>query len=183
MFQDLRTGTKLLILCSLFIVTIGVTTFALVAEKKIAINFARKELIGNQYLAILRNVYAAILASRRIDRTAAQPGAPTDELIQALTSADIAAAGALQTANLEQALVAKLREFQSHRDPDARTGIVPSDAERIFDAFFTTKSDGMGMGLAICRSIVEAHSGHLWVSSSVLHGSIFHVELPSGRPG
>jgi signal transduction histidine kinase len=66
---------------------------------------------------------------------------------------------------------------------DSGTGIDSNDAERIFDAFFTTKSDGMGMGLAICRSIVEAHSGHLWVSSGVPHGSIFHVELPSGRHG
>jgi signal transduction histidine kinase len=49
---------------------------------------------------------------------------------------------------------------------------------RIFDAFFTTKSNGMGMGLAICRSIVEAHGGRLWASAAIPNGSIFHIALP-----
>jgi C4-dicarboxylate-specific signal transduction histidine kinase len=64
---------------------------------------------------------------------------------------------------------------------DSGPGVESSNMDRIFDAFFTTKSDGMGMGLAICRSIVEAHGGRLWASSGALHGSIFYVELPSGR--
>jgi signal transduction histidine kinase len=62
---------------------------------------------------------------------------------------------------------------------DSGTGIDPIDIERIFDAFFTTKPNGMGMGLAICRSIVEAHSGRLWVSAAIPHGTIFHVVLPT----
>jgi PAS domain S-box-containing protein len=62
---------------------------------------------------------------------------------------------------------------------DSGTGIDFNDLGRVFDAFFTTKSNGMGMGLAICRSIVEAHGGRLWASAGVLHGSIFHVVLPS----
>jgi signal transduction histidine kinase len=61
---------------------------------------------------------------------------------------------------------------------DSGSGIDPDDLERIFNAFFTTKARGMGMGLAICRSIVEAHGGRLWASAGVAHGSIFHVVLP-----
>jgi signal transduction histidine kinase len=62
---------------------------------------------------------------------------------------------------------------------DTGTGIDPNDLNRIFDAFFTTKVNGMGIGLAICRSIVEAHGGTLSVSAAVPHGSVFHVVLPA----
>jgi PAS domain S-box-containing protein len=61
---------------------------------------------------------------------------------------------------------------------DSGAGIDPDDMGRIFDAFFTTKSHGMGLGLAICRSIVEAHGGRLWASAAIPHGSVFHVALP-----
>jgi PAS domain S-box-containing protein len=61
---------------------------------------------------------------------------------------------------------------------DTGTGIDPIHMGRIFDAFFTTKSTGMGMGLAICRSIVEIHGGRLWASAATPHGSVFHVVLP-----
>ena len=64
---------------------------------------------------------------------------------------------------------------------DSGTGIDPQNAERIFDAFFTTKSNGMGMGLAICRSIIEAHGGSLSASRGVPSGSVFHVVLPAAR--
>jgi C4-dicarboxylate-specific signal transduction histidine kinase len=62
---------------------------------------------------------------------------------------------------------------------DTGTGINPNDLDRIFDAFFTTKVNGMGIGLAICQSIVEAHGGTLSVSAAVPHGSVFHVVLPA----
>ena len=61
---------------------------------------------------------------------------------------------------------------------DSGTGIDPQNRDRIFDAFFTTKSNGMGMGLSICRSIVEAHGGRLSVSGAHPHGSVFQVFLP-----
>ena len=66
MFRNLRTSTKILLLCSMFMISIGITTYALVAEKRLAIDFAQKELAGTRFLTSLRGVYAAILtASRR----------------------------------------------------------------------------------------------------------------------
>jgi signal transduction histidine kinase len=62
---------------------------------------------------------------------------------------------------------------------DTGTGIDPGHIERVFDPFFTTKARGMGMGLSICRSIVAAHGGRLWVSPGNPHGTVFHVGLPS----
>ena len=62
---------------------------------------------------------------------------------------------------------------------DSGPGIDPKDRDRIFDVFFTTKSQGMGMGLSICRSIVESHGGRLWASTRRPHGSIFYLTLPS----
>jgi signal transduction histidine kinase len=62
---------------------------------------------------------------------------------------------------------------------DSGTGIDPNSMNRIFDAFFTTKAHGMGMGLSICRSIVEAHGGQLSASRAHPHGSTFEITLPA----
>jgi signal transduction histidine kinase len=61
---------------------------------------------------------------------------------------------------------------------DNGIGVVPENMERIFDVFFTTKSDGMGIGLAVCRSIVEAHGGALYIARTGPHGSVFRIALP-----
>jgi signal transduction histidine kinase len=61
---------------------------------------------------------------------------------------------------------------------DSGPGVAIENLEKIFEAFFTTKPEGMGMGLSICRSIVEAHGGRLWASRSD-RGLIFHVFLPA----
>jgi signal transduction histidine kinase len=64
---------------------------------------------------------------------------------------------------------------------DTGTGIDPKDIDHIFEAFFTTKSNGMGIGLSICKSIIEDHSGHLWASPDLKHGSVFYISLPIGK--
>jgi signal transduction histidine kinase len=61
---------------------------------------------------------------------------------------------------------------------DSGKGIASQDVGRIFNPLFTTKSDGMGMGLSICRSIIEAHDGRLWVAGNTPRGAVFQFVLP-----
>jgi signal transduction histidine kinase len=61
---------------------------------------------------------------------------------------------------------------------DTGTGIEPHDCDRIFDPLFTKKSGGMGMGLFICRSIIEAHNGRIWVAPNKPDGTVFQFVLP-----
>jgi C4-dicarboxylate-specific signal transduction histidine kinase len=62
---------------------------------------------------------------------------------------------------------------------DTGSGIDPSNMDRIFQPLFTTKARGMGMGLSICRSIIENHDGRIWASAGASRGSIFQVDLPT----
>ena len=62
---------------------------------------------------------------------------------------------------------------------DTGKGVEPSAADRIFSPLFTTKAHGMGMGLSICRSIVEAHEGRLWATANLPRGAIFHFTVPA----
>jgi len=63
---------------------------------------------------------------------------------------------------------------------DSGTGLPQANPERVFEAFYTTKSSGLGMGLSICRSIVEAHGGRLWATPNEPHGAVFCIMLPIG---
>lgn len=65
---------------------------------------------------------------------------------------------------------------------DTGAGINSQDFDRIFNPLFTTKSDGMGMGLSICRAIVEAHQGRLWATPNTPRGAVFQFTLRAERP-
>jgi hypothetical protein len=64
---------------------------------------------------------------------------------------------------------------------DSGPGIDPEQLERVFDSFYTSKPSGMGLGLAICRSIVDAHAGRLWADANVPGGAVFQFTLPAGN--
>jgi C4-dicarboxylate-specific signal transduction histidine kinase len=64
---------------------------------------------------------------------------------------------------------------------DSGPGIDPEHLERVFDAFYTTKSNGVGMGLSICRSIIEAHGGRLWADANEARGAVFQFTLPNAE--
>jgi signal transduction histidine kinase len=66
---------------------------------------------------------------------------------------------------------------------DTGIGIAPSDVEQVFKPLFTTKTHGMGMGLSICRSIIESHNGRISVSAGDERGCVFHVILPTNGRG
>jgi hypothetical protein len=63
---------------------------------------------------------------------------------------------------------------------DSGPGLDPVHLDRIFSAFYTTKADGLGMGLSICRAIIEAHRGQLWATANVPNGATFQFTLPAG---
>jgi signal transduction histidine kinase len=64
---------------------------------------------------------------------------------------------------------------------DSGPGLAQASPERIFEAFYTTKSSGLGMGLSICRSIVDAHGGRLWATPNEPRGAVFCMTLPIGE--
>ena len=66
---------------------------------------------------------------------------------------------------------------------DSGPGLDPEHLERVFDSFYTTKPSGMGLGLSICRSIIDAHGGRLWAAANEPKGAVFQFTLPAGSAG
>jgi C4-dicarboxylate-specific signal transduction histidine kinase len=62
---------------------------------------------------------------------------------------------------------------------DSGPGLAPESIDRLFESFYTTKPDGLGMGLSICHSIIEAHQGRLWATANVPRGAVFQFTLPA----
>ena len=121
-------------------------------------------------------------------RTRLEDGLPTVigsevQLQQVVLNLVMNAKDALQSTSLHREL--RIKSARTEKDlvevsiEDSGTGISASELETIFRPMFTTKSHGMGMGLSICRSIVEAHSGRIWVASSSESGTAFRFSLPA----
>ena len=66
---------------------------------------------------------------------------------------------------------------------DSGEGLDPANLERVFDAFYTTKPEGMGMGLAISQTIIESHGGRLWATANSPNGAVFQFTLSTGANG
>ncbi len=119
MFKDLRTSTKLFLLCAIFAGAIILATYSLIEEKQIAIGFVRKELAGTQYLDALRGVYRALLADAS---QGAQPQASLDAVLEALPKAEAESGGSLHTVALAENLATTVRKLASAvPGPEKRT--------------------------------------------------------------
>jgi signal transduction histidine kinase len=118
MFKNFRTSTKLLVLCATFMISISLPIYGLVKEKNIAIDFARKELSGSQYLATVREIYAAILAVN--GEFPPGPGASNRAVLATLADAELQVRGQLQTGELSQALARSLRQLGPGGASDAQ---------------------------------------------------------------
>jgi signal transduction histidine kinase len=114
MFKNLRTSTKLTLLCAMFIISIAATTYSLVAEKQIAIAFARKELIGSKFLGTLSSIYHTVLTGRPFNPLAPEPDASAHKMVESLTTTQSDAALALHTREVDQELSSALSRLGSN---------------------------------------------------------------------
>ena len=105
-FKNLRTSTKLFLLCGMFVGAIVLATYSLIEEKQIAIGFVRKELVGAQYLEVLGGVYAAI-PNENSDASHAS----ADAALDALAKAEAETGGSLHTAQLAETLATAVRDL------------------------------------------------------------------------
>ena len=113
MFRDLRAGTKFLILCLVSLALTSVATYALLVEKQIAINFARKELVGSKYLALLQSIYVTVLKNQANGDLGDRQGTSARDAIDSLARADAETSGTLHIAKAAEALATTLRGLET----------------------------------------------------------------------
>ncbi|MGI9482053.1 MAG: sensor histidine kinase [Hyphomicrobiales bacterium] len=113
MFTDLRTGTKLVILCSMFIAALVATTYSLIAEKQIAIKFARKELIGTRYIEAAHNVYGRVLVQPPFTKVGGTDSRRINESLAKLSEVQQSSGDLLQAVQLTQAFDDGVRQLPS----------------------------------------------------------------------
>lgn len=136
MFKNLRTSTKLILLCAMFIISVGATTYSLVVENQIAISFARKELVGSRFLAALRNIEVALLKGKPFDSLTAESGSSTQKMLGALAAAQSGATPALQAGDFVQGLSSAI----------SRLGPSPTTDANAMDALTKTQQLAMRIG-------------------------------------
>ena len=137
------------------------------------IALVRRELVSHQ--VSLRTDFASALPMIQADRVQLQ------QVIINLVMNGIEAMQAVTDRPRELVIRSRQDEKQQVLTSvtDCGVGISVENADRLFNAFFTTKASGIGMGLSICRSIIEGHGGRLWAIANVPHGTTFQFTLPA----
>jgi two-component system, LuxR family, sensor kinase FixL len=144
--------------------------------------------VVNQVLALIRREISAHQVLVRLDLASSLPSVFGDrvQLQQVVLNLLVNSIQAMALVDdRPRELLIRSRAYNSEHIlvevRDSGVGVDPEHAGRLFNAFFTTKADGMGMGLSICRSIIEAHGGRIWASPNAGPGTIFQFTLPALR--
>ena len=128
-----------------------------------------------------------IVLDKRLDKTLPQVMGDRVQLQQVLLNLIVNAIEAMTAVNdrRRELTIASMRgpEGVVVEVCDAGVGVDPQRTEQLFEAFYTTKSEGLGIGLSISRSIVEAHGGRLWAARNEPYGAVFRLSLPIANEG